>query len=242
MMRVRGEGQIFGIGARRLPGLFMLVIGAPISLMSAAAADMAAQTACRQAGTSRGAVANIDERLEITLKDGQTLRIAGLEPARPTPDAPDFDITARDTLRGRLGSEIAFLPLAQKPDRWGRIPAFVFFDTSVPGAAVSAGEFLLTGGFARFMPEPEARPCRTSFLAAEEAARAAKLGLWRDPFYAIIAATDRDAFAERAATNVIVEGRLVAVDKSPLRTYLQFVPQPERGLRGHAPATQREDI
>jgi hypothetical protein len=121
--------------------------------------------------------------------------------------------------------------LAQKPDRWGRIPAFVFFDSAAPGAPpVSAANVLLAGGFARFMPEPEARPCRTAFLAAEATARAAKLGLWRDPFYAIIAATDRDAFAERAATNVIVEGRLVAVDKGPLRTNLQFAPRWERAF------------
>jgi hypothetical protein len=90
------------------------------------------------------------------------------------------------------------------------------------------------------MPEPEARPCRTVFLATEAKARAAKLGLWRDPFYAIIAATDREAFAERAATNVIVEGRLVAVDKGPLRTAIRATLG--AGILGHDPETQRQDI
>lgn len=89
---------------------------------------------------------------------------------------------------------------------------------------------MLAGGFARFMPEAEARPCRTAFLAAEAAARATKLGLWADPFYAVIAATDRDAFAERAATNVIVEGRLVGVEKGPMRTNLQFAPRSEHSF------------
>jgi endonuclease YncB( thermonuclease family) len=195
-------------------------------------APSAPQTsACPTAGSSRAGIANIDERLEITLKDGRTLRLAGLEPPRPTPDAPDFDARARDALRARLGSEVGFVPLAGQPDRWGRIPAFLFFDPSAPGAPpVSAAQFLLAGGFGRFMPEPEARPCRTAFLAAEAAGRTAKLGLWGDPFYAVLAPTDRDAFAERAATNVIVEGRLASVEKGAMRTTLLFAPPRERAF------------
>jgi endonuclease YncB( thermonuclease family) len=219
-MRGSGERQVLGIGARGLSALLMLITGV-------VEATAQGHLVCPQTGTSRAAVANIDERLEITLKDGRTLRLVGLEPPRPTPDAPDFDITARDALRAKLGREIAFVTLAENPDRWGRLPAFVFTGALSAG---STAEFLLENGFARFMPEPEARACRTSFLVAEETARAAKLGLWGDPFYAIITATDEDAFAERAATNVIVEGRLVAVDKGPLRSYLQFVPQPQRGF------------
>ncbi len=66
------------------------------------------------------------------------------------------------------------------------------------------------------MPVPEAHACRAAFLAAEAKARRAKLGLWRDPYYAIIEATNRTAFADKAATNVIVEGRLVGVRRRPL--------------------------
>jgi endonuclease YncB( thermonuclease family) len=235
-MRAKREGQHRrpSIGLRGLPSLLMLIICAPISATSAEVASTKAQSeppasTCPDSATDRAAIANIDERLEITLKDGRSLRLAGLEPPRPTPDAPDFDISARDALKARAGDEIAFTLLAQKPDRWGRIPVFAFFDQ--PGAEpVSAGQVLLAQGFARFMPEPEARPCRTLFLAAEAAARSANLGLWRDPFYAVIKATDHDAFAERAATNVIVEGRLTGVDKGPLRTYLQFAPRRERAF------------
>ncbi len=239
-MRLVREGRVCGI---RFLGAFctlMLTISRPSANLAEAARNA---EFCPSAGTDRAAVANIDERLEITLKDGRTLRLAGLEPPRPTPDAPDFDTAARDALAQRVGGQVAFVPLARMSDRWGRIPAFVFFDSSVPDAApVSAADLLLAGGFARFMPEPEARPCRGAFLAAEAKARAAKLGLWRDPFYAILAATDRQAFAERAATNVIVEGRLVAIDEGPLRTNLQFAPRWERRLLGHDPETQRQDI
>jgi endonuclease YncB( thermonuclease family) len=188
-----------------------------------------ASAVCPSGGSERAGIATIDERLEITLKDGRTLRLAGLEPPRPTPDQPDFDTTARDALRAKSGNEIGFVPLAERPDRWGRIPAFVFL--AKPGTApVSAGQFLLAGGFARFMPEPEAHACRALFLAAEASARAAKLGIWRDPFYAVLSPTDRDAFAERAATDVIVEGRLSGIDEGRLRIYLQFAPRPTRAF------------
>ncbi len=207
----------------------LLVALVPISVSADAQNAPSVQPACPAAGSERGSIANIDERLEITLKDGRTLRLAGLEPPRPTPDQPDFDTTARDALRARAGNEVAFVPLAEKPDRWGRIPAFIFFEQ--PGAApVSVGQFLLAGGFARFMPEPEAHPCRAFFLAAEASARAAKLGVWRDPFYAVLSPTDRDAFAERAATNVVVEGRLSGIDEGRLRTYLEFAPRTARAF------------
>jgi endonuclease YncB( thermonuclease family) len=229
MRRFSEQQNPHGTGLSALSGL--LGMSATIFAMSALAEPAAQGSSCPEAGTSRAAIANIDEKLEITLKDGRTLRLTGLEPPRPTPDGPDFNVTARDAFAAQSGSDIAFVPLAEKPDRWGRIPAFVFFDPRVPGGpTISAANFLLAGGFARFMPEPEARPCRTTFLAAEAKARSGKLGLWRDPFYAIIAAMDRDAFAEKAATNVVVKGRLVGVDNGPLRTYLEFAPRHDRAF------------
>jgi hypothetical protein len=135
-----------------------------VALLLSASAPMRAgadPSACPAAGTSHATIASIDERLEITLKDGRTLRLAGLEPPHPTPDRPDFDMTARDALRAH-GVDIAFVALSQRPDRWGRIPAFVFFGQ--PGEpTISAGQFLLAGGFARFMPEPEAAPMLAPF-------------------------------------------------------------------------------
>ncbi len=229
MRRNRERWQTCGMVLAAVRSLLVSFVSILLVPTPASAQPALSPQACPTAGTSRAAIAGIDERLEITLKDGRTLRLAGLEPPRPTPQGPDFDLAARDALAAQSGSEIAFVPLAQKPDRWGRIPAFAFFDPPTSGASpVSAGQFLLAGGFARFMPAPEAHACRTEFLAAEATARAGKLGLWRDPFYAVIAATDRDAFADKAATNAIVEGRLAAVDKGPFGTTLQFASRRER--------------
>ena len=67
------------------------------------------------------------------------------------------------------------------------------------------------------MPE---RPPR-----AEAGARASGLGLWADPYYAIIAAADRLSFAEKAGSSVIVEGRITGVASRRPRITLYFGPR-----------------
>ncbi len=186
----------------------------------------------------------MDQRLEVHLKDGRVLCLAGFEPVRPTPDNPDFDTIARDVLAKVLAKPIpggiGFIPLAREPDRWGRIPVFAFLPDAANGAArPSLAVLLLTLGYGRFMPEPEVRPCQAVFLAAEASARAHRSGLWQDPYYAVIAATDTRAFAEKAASNVIVEGRVSDIDVRPRRSYLLFGP---RGSGGFAVTILQRDV
>jgi endonuclease YncB( thermonuclease family) len=225
--------------AQQQPCTYGLVLGFVLSFIAwhspagaRAAPAPPVASACPRVGTQSAAVARVDKRLDITLKDGRSLHLAGLDPPQPTPDAPDFPLRARAAFAAELaGGEISFLPLAATPDRWGRVPAFVFLPRREHGAAlVSAAIFLLARGFARFMPVPEAHPCRDAFLAAEAQARGAKLGLWRDSYYTIMAATNRGAFADKGATNIIVEGRLARVTKSRFRTSLAFTPPHERGF------------
>lgn len=213
---------------------FALTIGLRLAPAYAAPAAVAptGTGACPSAGTQSAIVGRVTKRLDVTLKDGRSLYLAGLDPPQPTPDAPDFPVHARDVLAAEFtGGQIRYLPLAPVPDRWGRIPAFVFLPPHAPNTMqTSAAIFLLTQGFARFMPVPEAHPCRSAFLAAEAQARAAKLGLWRDPYYAVLAATNLAAFAERAAANVIVEGRLVAAASNRYRMVLDFAPRRARAF------------
>jgi hypothetical protein len=58
-----------------------------------------------------------------------------------------------------------------------------------------------------------------------DAARAAALGLWADPYYAVIAAADRPSFAEKAGTTVIVEGRITGIADRRPRIMLYFGPR-----------------
>ncbi|MFZ0184398.1 MAG: pentapeptide repeat-containing protein, partial [Nitrosotalea sp.] len=69
------------------------------------------------------------------------------------------------------------------------------------------------------------RPCRDALLAAEAGARSAGLGLWADPYYAVIAAADRVSFAEKAGTVVIVEGRITGIADRRPRIMLYFGPR-----------------
>ncbi len=177
------------------------------------------------AGTGR--VKTVSERLELTLEDGRLLKVSGLDPPRPTPDNPDLDIDSSVKLAGWLvGKDVAFRVLAARPDRWGRLAAEVFapMDASTSPARPLA-QAAIEAGLARFEPDVAAPPCRTELLAAEARARAAALGLWADPYYAVIAAGDHDAFAEKAGTSIIVEGRVTGVDQGGCRTTLLFGPR-----------------
>jgi hypothetical protein len=177
------------------------------------------------AGTGR--VKFVNERLELTLEDGCLLKIAGLDPPRPTPDDPDLDVNSSVKLADSLvGKDVAFRLLETRRDRWGRLAAEVFApmgDATSPARPVA--QAVIEAGLARFEPGAAARQCRTALLAAEASARAAALGLWADPYYAVIAAGDHDGFAEKAGTSVIVEGRVIGVDRSAYRTTLLFGPR-----------------
>lgn len=190
----------------------------------------AADGMCPTDGTTPGRVISVNERLELTLEDGSQLKIAGIDAPRPTPDDPDLDTTARDRLTNWLaGRDIMFRPIGAGPDRWGRIVAFVF--ASAPeqigpeSARMPLGEAVIDAGLARYEAGAAARPCRAALLAAETGARASGLGLWADPYYAIIAASDRQSFAEKAGTSVIVEGRVAGVENRGSRTILSFGPR-----------------
>jgi hypothetical protein len=119
-------------------------------------------------------------------------------------------------------------PIDPGIDRRGRTPAFVFAPRQETGdgqqgPSLSVGEALLDAGLARYEPSPAARACKAP---AEAAARAGGLGLWADPYYAVIAATDRPSFAEKVGTAVIVEGRITAIADRRPRIMLYFGPRP----------------
>jgi endonuclease YncB( thermonuclease family) len=191
-------------------------------VVASAAAAPPAPDPCPARGSEHDRVASVNDRLELTLDDGRTLRLAGFEPVRPTPENPDFAAAVRDHLARLLTNAIDVLPLA-KPDRWGRVPAFAFVLGATPEApGRSLAVSLLAQGDGRFMPDRDAVACQIDFLQAEAAARDGAIGLWHDPYYAVISPTDRATFAEKAATNVIVEGNVADVDARPRRIYLLF--------------------
>jgi endonuclease YncB( thermonuclease family) len=219
----RERNGVSGFGFSAVLSVFL----AAQSLVSDALAKEASATgACDVKGGRHATVAAVDERLELTLADGRVLRLAGLEAVGPSPNDPDLGLRARNWLAAWLeNQDILYETLDARPDRWGRYAAIVFAAPSSGGTELAlAGESLTGQGFARVALDQSKNPCEKRLLQAEAAPRAAGLGLWSDPYYSIIAATDAAAFAEHAGSLILAEGRLTDVRDASARTTLFFGP------------------
>ncbi len=207
-------------GRLRAPG------AAIVALLSAAiAANGPARAAC---GTPNGRVRveGVDERLDLALADGRTVRLGGVAPPDPA-RAPDLAGEARNFLIGRfVGRDGELERLAGGTDRWGRVVADVEFSDAAPaGRSESAASALLAAGFARVAPAFEARGCAPERLRIEDEARRAGLGLWVDRRYAVIDAADAEAFRRNQGRLVVVEGTVRRVGFGRSRLYLDLVPK-----------------
>ncbi len=151
-----------------------------------------------------------EEHLDLLLADG---RIAGLAGVAADPSA-----TGAQAVRTRLsGGEIRLAPLSQKPDRWGRTPAAVF----TPGHAESLNEQILQAGLGLYRPDSVAWPCRDRLLAAEQSARAERLGIWSS-LGVVLDAGDAKAILAASKGLVVVEGRVLSIGERRGRVYLNF--------------------
>jgi endonuclease YncB( thermonuclease family) len=215
-----------GIPGFALPALLSVLLTALSLLAEASAKEMAANESCTPKAGNRAIVTAVNDRLELTLADGRVLRIAGLEAVGPTPDDPYLGAQVRNWLAAWLENrEILHEILDPRPDRWGRTGAIVFAArASGEVNLASVGESLVERGFARVVPDQSKNPCEKWLLEAEKAARAAERGLWSDPYYKVISATDAEAFTEHAGSFILAEGRVTEVRDGSARTMLFFGP------------------
>jgi endonuclease YncB( thermonuclease family) len=222
---------------RALATLRLAIFSTGLAVFSQACSLRAADQACPNDGGTSATVISVNERLELTLDDGAKIKIAGIDPPHPTPDDPDLDARMRDELAQWLvGQDITFRQAEPGRDRWGRIAAFVFAPApqGIPAPQgtkaraeprLAVNEALIDAGFARYEPTAAAHPCRDALLAAEAGARAQRLGLWADPYYAVIAAGEHRSFAEKTGSSVIVEGRMTGMGGRRPRITLYFGPR-----------------
>ena len=196
-----------------------------IAVIACAIARAAARAdGCPDVGAEPAHLATLGPRLELRLADGRLLRLAGVEAAADTPTTPDRAAAAGDALAALIKDRaLTVTILAPKPDRWGRLIGFASVaDGPAAGRAGGLAAAALAAGLGRFRPEPAAAACRAALLSAEDSARRARLGLWADPYYSVLAVNDGSSFAGRAGTDVVVEARLAAVEAGPYRTRLRF--------------------
>lgn len=172
-------------------------------------------------------IASVDENFDMLTDDGRRISLVGLE----FPPSTSGDSELRERIRADISARLeerrpVFLALASSvPDRWGRLPAGLFFSGAGADAPlVSAGEALLRAGFARFRPDAAAIACRNAFLAAETGARDARLGLWASGEYVVVDASRVDALLVSKGMT-LVEGVVSGIGESGSSLYLNFGPR-----------------
>jgi endonuclease YncB( thermonuclease family) len=201
------SGVVFGLGAFVLG---VLGLGAP------------ARAACPDGkGAAAVSAAAVEDDLTVVLSDGRRIRLAGLE----VPFAGDGSVAgdgpvagvARARLAGlvRGAAALSLVAAAEAPDRYGRLPAYLFAD----GAPVQAA--MARAGFARVRWLPGEEACLADLIAAEGEARAAGLGLWTLPEYRVRDADDL-SLREAAGLYGIVRGRVVSVNAGDSLVFVDF--------------------
>ena len=90
------------------------------------------------------------------------------------------------------------------------------------GEEIFAQGELIAAGFARVGDRVGSRACAVELLGRENAARAAKLGLWANSYYDVLnAETPADVLARRGRF-ALVEGKVVSVRESGATIYVNF--------------------
>jgi micrococcal nuclease len=154
-------------------------------------------------------IAAVSDTLDVTLADGRTLRLAGLDAPLATEGSPDLPARARDALKAWSAAPdgVVLHALGSGLDRWGRVSAQLFRKDATD-APTSGAKALILAGLARARPETVAQNCFSTLLAAEAEARAERRGLWADPRYAVLDAADTKGLAAQAGGMVLVQGFL----------------------------------
>lgn len=166
---------------------------------------------CQLTAAGSGAVASVRDGRTVTLADGREVRLLGIEAGG---DGEALRrLVAGQTLR------LAFPEGADRQtDRYGRLAAFAF----LPEAQDSVQRLLVAEGAARVAARAGGRLCAEPLLAAENAARAARRGLWADPNFAPLAAENLTGLGAARGHFALVEGQVLSVRESGATIYVNF--------------------
>lgn len=181
----------------------------------------------------RGRVAAIADGDTLLLDDGRRVRLIGIDAPRAplgrANDVPWRQADAAKTALGELARDRAVtLRYGGAPlDRYGRALAQVYRDDGL----WLQGEMLVRG-LVRVHSFADNRALVPEMLALEEAARKARRGLWRDPFYAVRRPEEMGRFIDSFQ---LVEGNIVEVAKVKGQVFLNFSPDWHTAFTAHVP-------
>lgn len=198
---------------------------AVLACTAAASALPARGEDCGGGTLGTGIVRAITDSRTLLMEDGRSVHLQGVEvPAtlpETTGDQPSPEALARSFLQARaVGRTVTLKGQSSAPDRYDRVPAYVLIaDEGLEGLLQRA---MVLGGVARVADRVGERSCAAALLASERRARAARLGLWADPNYAVLQADDLAAVRVRRGRLALVEGRVLSVRESGGTIYVNF--------------------
>ncbi len=192
------------------------------------------------ADLQRYTVAEVVDGDTLVLGSGQQVRLTGIQAPKLPLGRPDFEAWPHAEQARRGLSELAppgtVLSLyygGNRQDRYGRLLAHIEREDGV----WLQGE-MLRRGLARVYTFPDNRLLAREMLALEQAARAARRGLWRLVHYRIVRADD----VERFDFYELIEGRVLRAERVGRWIYLNFGPDYRTDFTLSLPASRRQDF
>ena len=182
--------------------------------------------ACWSEAVAIGKVRAITDGRSFVLEDGREIRLAGIEvPLPPSADEAgprtEAALAARKALETVLADQtVELYHTAASVDRYGRTIALAYLVAH--RARPSVAHEMLARGFARVSAHVGDRSCAEEFWAQERAARQAKLGLWSEPYYVILAADSGAELSAERGRFTVAEGKVWSVRESAGTIYINF--------------------
>jgi hypothetical protein len=165
-------------------------------------------------------IVRVERNGVLVLSDGRAAKLEGiLLPAGAADHTPGFlaDQAIAKLSALATGHSMVLAADVPKEDRYGRLRAEAFLSNTSDERWLQRA--LLQAGLARVSPLPDRSECTEELYAAEQHARAQKLGLWSLDAYRLRAP---DQLGGEGGTFQIVEGTIGAVSSAGGRVYLQF--------------------
>lgn len=197
-------------------------------------ANVGKRSSQQHASDSACALANSEARSVTKVLDGETMvvdgggevRLIGAMAPRGSDAAAAGDAWApADLAKAGLealvaGKNIQLAFAGRRTDRYGRLLAHVFVDRA--GASVYVQGEMLRLGLARAYVLDGNMQCLAELLGYERIAREAAAGLWAEPAYSVLGASDLAALHRVTGTFQIVEGRVAEVSDRGGTAFVNF--------------------
>ena len=205
----------------------VLLCGTILAWTGEAHAETAPVGRCRFESTGEGSVRAATDGRTLVLDDGREVRLDGIEVplmlrvGRGT--LADSAETARSALaRLAVGQKVELRQrVSGQADRYGRLRAFVYL-AGAPAGGKSAAHEMLAAGYAQVAAQVGDRACVAELLGHERAARDAKLGLWGEPYYAVLRADSGTELLGGRGLFTLAEGKVLSVRESGGTIYVNF--------------------